>query len=295
MSFTSKGNERPYKAGLEGPISSIHSTKTGELVAVCNSVVYQLNTSNGKANQIGQLPAKTTFLALDKLHQVWAATETGLLNVSTNKYFAPKESLNRYYKWQPVPDATLLDRNDVLWLGFGQGEWGGNLYAFDTQKQAFIPVSFRDSLACLSPVNSFCQVGSQVYLSGAVAHGTSSGCITRLDGFQAQHVFNSSGDKNYRTVTFGSEEGEYIRALAYNAAEQRCYYYSQNGIFKGSITTDLSKASAWQLVWSPTWPGPAKQHTEASKMDFTSDNKLVLLIRNGALGIWDGQIFQLVP
>lgn len=132
-----------------------------------------------------------------------------------------------------------------------KGEWGGNLQAFDTRNQRFKTILFEDSLACLIPVTAFCQVKNQVYMAGSVAHAGSSGCITRFEGVTARPVFTSNEDMNFRFVNFGIPEGELITAITYNEAKDVLYYYSQNGIFEGRISGDLSKAAAWKLLCVP--------------------------------------------
>ncbi|UOQ77333.1 hypothetical protein MUN84_00980 [Hymenobacter sp. 5516J-16] len=294
-SFTSAGEERPLSTTLKVPITSIHATGKDELLVVCGQDIYLLNSKTQACTYEAKLPPKTVFIARDNRKQIWAATETGLLNVATNQSFVPDSTLNHYYKWRPQPSAALLDSYNILWIGFDMGEWGGNLQVFDTNLQRFVPVDFADTLGRLCPVNSFCEAKTQMYLSGAVAHGSNSSCITRFDKLQAKRVFNSSWRENYRTMVFGDPGGEYISTIAYSPTENRLYYNSQNGIYRAPINMELHQQDAWQLVCAPmsSWPTDRRQHV--SKMVFTSDNKLVLLVENNALGIWDGRILTLIP
>jgi ligand-binding sensor domain-containing protein len=300
-SFSSNGDEKAVNLTLKQPITALRTGRMGSIIFSAGNEVFVLDTKSLVYRSQSKLPINTYLLAQDSRGHMWAATKDGLLNTTTNQNFIPDSTLNQYYKWRPDPDASLLDTNDFLWVGFGQGEWGGNLHVFDTKNQRFVLLAFTDPLACLNPVKAFCQIDSQVYMSGSVMHFTTSGCITRFESLQAKHVFNSSWKKNYRTSTYGTAEGEYIGPIAYSKSEKSIYYYSQNGVFKASVAADLSDQAAWQLVFSPRLRWSSGQRDAVGSpmnvrsMTFTSDNKLVLLTQNNGIGIWDGRVFKLIP
>jgi hypothetical protein len=299
--LSSLGDELPLSLSRNASFKSLVYLGHDTLIVTTNNAVSLLNTKNLVWKKLTVLPEKTTFLARDQKQQLYAATDKGIINLTSGKSFLPVYTLNDYYKWKPEIDASFLDSAGILWIGFGRGEWGGNLHAFNTKTQNFESVIFKDSLACLNPVKAFCQVKNQVYMTSSVMHFGIAGCITRLEGFSARHVFNSYDELNYRVVINGEKIGEYIGSLAYNNNKASLYYYSQSGVFEGKLDDDLSKAESWQLLFAPKLHWQSGQRDAVGspvnvlKMVSTHSGKLVLLTQNDGIGIWDGRVFQLIP
>jgi hypothetical protein len=298
QAFNSEGTALPQKIHLASSGVSLHAATSDSILAHAGGKVLLVNTTTLTSKVVTSLPDSVPLLARDKHRRLWAAGDSGLVQVSTGQTYVPDSTQNQYYKWIPEPSASLLDAAGRLWIGFGMGEWGGNLHVFDTETQRFEYIDFRKSDACLAPVKSFCQVAGQVYMSCGVMHFFTFGCITRFDAGKPKPVLISSYEKNYRT-TNGQHAGEYLGPIAYTTKE--VYYYSQNGVFRGELSNDLSKVDAWKLVFKPRlhWTSGQRDAIGAPinvrKMAFTADGKLVLLAPNDGIGIWDGKTFKLIP
>lgn len=298
MAFSSDGTVLSRKLQLPSPTVSLQAASGDSILAHTGGKVLLIDTKNLTSKVVANLPDSVPLLARDKHRRLWAAGEKGLVLVGTSQVYVPDSTQNQYYKWLPAPAASLLDTTGRLWIGFGMGEWGGNLHVFNTETQRFDFVNFRNSQACLAPVKSFCQAASHVYMSCGVMHFFTFGCITRFDGEQPKPVLTSSYEKNYRTIN-GQHAGEYLGPIAQDKGV--LYYYSQNGVFSGKIGTDLAKVESWQLVFKPRlhWTSGQRDAVgspiNVSKMAVTADGKLVLLAPNDGVGIWDGKTFNLLP
>jgi hypothetical protein len=298
VAFSSAGLALSRKVQLASSGISLHVATGDSILAHAGGKVILFDTKTLASKTVASLPDSVPLLARDKHRRLWAAGDKGLMQVGTSQTYVPDSTQNHYYKWLPEPSASLLDSFGRLWIGFGMGEWGGNLHVFNTETQRFEYVDFRKSEACLAPVKSFCQVADQVYMSCGVMHFTTFGCITCFDAGHPKPVFISSYEKNYRTIN-GQHVGEYLGPITY--ANKELYYYSQNGIFKGVLGTSLAKVEDWKLVFKPLLHWTSGQvdaigsPINVQKMGFTANGKLVLLAPNDGIGIWDGNSFKLLP
>lgn len=298
LAFDSNGAAMPAKLYLASPGISLHATNGDSIAAHAGGKIFVISTKTLSNRVAASLPDTIPLLACDNYRCFWAAGAKGLMRVGTGQTYVPDSTQNHYYKWMPDPSASLLDTSGRLWLGFGMGEWGGNLHVFNTETQRFEYTDFRKSDACLAPVKSFCQVADQVYMSCGVMHFFTFGCITRFEAAHPMPVLTSSYEKNFRTRA-GEHEGEYLGPVA--STGNALYYYSQNGVFKGELGTDLSKIESWTLLFQPRLHWTSGQRDaigspmNVSKMAFTTDGKLVLLAPNDGVGIWDGKEFKLLP
>ena len=301
LAFNSNGTALPYKLHLASPGVSLHVADGDSILAHAGGKVFCIDTKTLSSQIIASLPDTIPLLARDKYRRLWAASAKGLVQVITGQMYMPDSTQNNYYKWLPDPSASLLDVNGRLWIGFGMGEWGGNLQVFNTGTQRFDYIDFRKSDACLAPVKSFCQVANQIYMSCGVMHFLTFGCITRFDAEKPKPVFISDGEKNYRFNANRQKAGEYLGPIAYNTVDSNLYYYSQNGVFRAEVSSDLSKVKSWKLAFKPRlhWTSGQRDAVgspmNVSKMAVTADGKLVLLAPNDGVGVWDGKTFNLLP
>src|SRR5690606_29864490 len=118
----------------------------------------------------------------------FSITEKGIQNLATNKIYFNSKSLNNQIqykdKWDK-PYCGYIDKNDVIWLGFGYGEWGGNLFAFETNKKKFLDLSLDDFRIELFPIKSFFEDSTSVYISAGLQHMMTSGIIVKMDNQKA--------------------------------------------------------------------------------------------------------------
>jgi len=192
-----------------------------------------------------------------------------------------------------------MDKIDRIWLGFGYGEWGGDLHVFNTGSKEFEKPRLNKFDIALWPVKSFFEDKSTVYLSSGLDHMMASGIIVKFDdSLSASVVFESGYGNEVRQTskdsTLRSMNGEYIGPAVYNSFNNSIYYYSQNGIFKGELSKDLSKIKNWDLVikpklhWNNGQPDAVGSPMNVLKLEIIDGDRFVLLSQNDGIGFYDG-------
>lgn len=213
----------------------------------------------------------------------YAITEGGILDVSANKKYFGKNSLNHQINFKEgwgAPSCYFIDKRDNIWLGFGFGEWGGELIVFNTVSKEFITPALNNFRISLWPIKSFFQDSSGVYLSAGLMHFSTSGIIVKFENFKATILFDSHID------------GEYMGPATFNSFDNSIYFYSHNGIFRGSKTKDLSKIENWEKILQPKlrWKN-GQQDAVGSPMNVfkltcIDENQLVFLSQNDGIGFF---------
>lgn len=248
---------------------------------------------------------------------VYLVTTKGITDLKGEKYYLPDSSfqLNRQLRgWWSKPSAVLADAQGNIWIGGEYGEWGGELFIFNTEKKEFIrPVLNNFSLE-LNPIKSFFAEGKTVYVSCDRMEISASGGIVKFNNYQCSPVFESH-DSYKDTVMMLKEviyeepkltpmkimvAGEEIGPVAFNQSDKCIYFYCQYGIYKGDPSTDLSVIANWKKISTPKlyWKN-GKLNTAGSpwnmlEMAFAPNGKLYLLTKNDGIGVYDGTSFSLL-
>lgn len=266
---------------------------------------------------IGRTTNKLTNIIFNSHNTCFGVTNLGIVDIETGKCYFPADSLsgNSYvrYKnsWFHAP-TCFIDHQDKLWLGFDHGEWGGDVFAFDTRKKTFIPLKTAAVNMAMNPVDGFCEAEGHVYMSGGLSHiSLTHGSIVKFTDNVAYSILES---KDVETpVKVGSDKltgkvekwitwtgGHQIGPITYNARNNCLYFYSQNGIFKGRLKARLGDINQWKNVLKPQlkW-GSGRHNTVGSpmnvlKMEFTPNGALVFLAEYDGLGIYDGKSLHFI-
>jgi len=238
-------------------------------------------------------------IVFDSKNMGFAIFDKGIEDLITKKFYFTNKSLNHQInskdKWGK-PYCHFIDKNEVIWLGFGYGEWGGNLFAFQTKTKKFLDLSLGDFEIELNPIKSFFEDSNSVYISAGLQHMMTSGIIVRFDNLKATTIFNSeshwsepTGKDSIKTMI----DGEYIGPTTYNSFNNSIYFYSQNGIFSGNLSKDLSKIENWKLVVKPTlhWksgqPNAVGSPMNVLKITIIDKDKFIFLSQNDGIGFFD--------
>ncbi|MCX6217756.1 hypothetical protein [Spirosoma sp.] len=263
---------------------------------------------------------KLTSIVFNSQNQGFLVTDKGIVDAQTRTTYFPDSSFYtnsqiRYKRGWFYPPVSFLDHQDNLWLGFDHGEWGGDVFAFDTHKRAFRRLKTEQLGMTMSPVNGFCDDQQQVYMSGGVSHMfLTHGSISRFTNDVATPVLQSKDKEtpvdvvmeDPRTGKEGKKQlitwkgGHRIGPMAYNPVNKCLYFYSQFGIFKGSPTADLSDIKQWQNVlklnlrWTANSPYAAGPAMNVLKMKFTSNGTLLFLTEHNGLGVYDGKNLRFI-
>ena len=312
--LTSAGKIGVYDAdGNQQHLPIVESVKAQHLAVDGDNVVAQIGPDIQRWNSkltiwetIGKLPRNVFGLVVNSQHQVFAITSLGVLNVATGYSKMPDSSPNdqlRQLTGFEAPAAYFLDRQDNLWIGFGYGEWGGNVFTYNTIKNKFVDLKFNKFEINLRPIKSFFQFNSAVGVSSGLQHMSNSGTLASFQNLSAQLIYDSRADidttaKNKRESWYNQP---YVGPATYEPQDDCLYFYSNKGVFKGKSTADLSKLNNWQLLFTPKlhWqggqPDAVGSPMNVLKMLSLGDGKLVLLTQNDGVGIWDGNTFKLLP
>jgi len=282
-------------------IIAIALDKKGNVItANANKKLELLNQQSLKLIKIKQSKDQIYNMVFSKDNKIYLITSKGINNVSTGKIYPPDTTvkLNHQVRGWSNPSAIFMDKDDNIWLGYGFGEWGGELYIFSTKQSKFLKLAMNN--CCLEPVQSIFADDNSIYISSGLDHMETSGCITKIDNFHCSQVFSSNTYWKGNSANKQPITGEYIGPALFNKKDNAIYFYSQNGIFKGNVDRDLSQINAWTKIATPKlhWTyGQAKaagSPMNVIKMEYASNGKLFLLTVNDGIGVYDGKNFSLL-
>lgn len=300
-------NGNKQRLPLVEAVKAQHLVVDGDnVVAQIGSAVQRWNSQAAAWEFIGKLPKNVFGLAVNSQHHVFAITNLGVLTITTGQSkmpaSSPNDQIRQLTEFGP-PTTYFIDNQDNLWIGFGYGEWGGNVFAYDTRKERFVDLKFNKFEINARPVKSFFQLKTDVGVSSGLQHMSNSGTIASFHDSSAQLIYDTRADidttaKNKRDSWFNQL---YVGPATYDAQADYLYFYSNRGVFKGKATTDLAKLSNWQLLFTPKlhWrggqPDAVGSPMNVLKILSLGDGKLALLTQNDGIGVWDGNEFKLLP
>ena len=305
----------------DAPAVALSADRQGNIVVGDTNHLLKAYDEKQKAwHQLTRYSGKFINIVFNSQNKCFLITDKGIVDVLSNTSYFPDSSLSknnqlRYTGSWFLPPVCFMDHQDKLWLGFNHGEWGGDVFAFDTRKRVFSPLQTDSLQMTMNPVNGFCEDQQSVYMSGGVSHMfLTHGSVARFTNGVATSVLQSrdretpvemiiedpkTGKKQKRTGN-AWRGGHHIGPGAYNPANKSLYFYSQNGFFKGSLTADLSDIKQWENILKPTltWtggsPNAAGPAMNVLKMQFTADGTLLFLTEHEGLGIYDGKALRFI-
>jgi ligand-binding sensor domain-containing protein len=281
-------------------ITAIGTDRKGQIIVTeKNRNVDILDDNKLTFRKIFTSSALVYAIVFDQSNQLYLITGKGIVNIATRKIYLADSTfhLNHQLRGWSKPSSVSMDTDDNIWVGSGYGEWGGDLFVFSTTEKKFIKPVLNKFRIELFPVKSIFNDGKSVYISCGLQHMMTSGCIVKFDKLQCSSVFFSESHwYKEKEMT----EGEYIGPALYNNVDSCIYFYSQNGIFKGSHKNDLSNISAWtkvaspKLHWTSGQPDAVGSPMNVLKMTFDGNGKLFLITQNDGIGVLEGQTFHLL-
>ncbi len=241
---------------------------------------------------------KIQFLFADSRNDYWAVTPQGVFNPMGQAVYSPNTSSFAYNnEWPDLswePQCACLDDNDKLWIGFNKGEFGGDLYCFDTSKKIFIDYSFpshdkKDEDSTGPSLQSiFCVAKGSVFMTSGLNHFLpGEGRLYKFMGTKGEVVFDWSTQP--KKLINGWEMEEYVGPGCYNSQTKKLYYYSDRGFFRQKGTGEVIEG--WDLLIKPdlNW-GAGKYQTgpamNVTQFDFVSGEDFVFTTSSDGLGIF---------
>lgn len=277
----------------------ITKDKAGNVVtANKRKEIKKFDQSRNAWKVIGKYDAEPFSILVSSKGSCFSITEKGIQDLTTNKFYFNSKSLNHqiHYKnkWSK-PYCTYIDKHDIIWLGFGYGEWGGNLFSFETNNKKFLDLSLDGFDIELFPIKSFFEDSTSLYISAGLDHMMTSGIIVKIDNLKAEILYNSESHWLNQEKRDSMIDGEYIGPSTFSSYNNSIYFYSQNGIFLGDKSKDLSKSENWTKVISPklSWkygqPDAVGSPMNVLKLCIIDKARFVFLSQNNGIGFYDGQ------
>jgi hypothetical protein len=193
------------------------------------------------------------------------------------------------------PSAAFVDSHDNIWLGFDGGEWGGSITVFSTEKLKYLDVKKNYHDCYVSPVRSFFEIASTLYVTTSLQHFSIHSRIIKITN-RCLNVFASPDPRDEDSLSkfkngelFAEPSALYLGPSVYNSADSCIYFYCQSGVFKGSIGKDLSLFKNWVRVIDPnfTWyygmPHAVGFGMNVSKLFFAGNKLFIVSPANGIL------------
>jgi ligand-binding sensor domain-containing protein len=137
------------------------------VIGTRNKYIKVYDSASQSWKTMGKYNGNLYAITFDSRNDCYLITSNGLVNLYQHTIYWPDSTLNRTFSRIDIKvqllSALYMDPQDDLWLGFDQGEWGGDLFVFDTHLKRFnLP---RLTAYSLDPIRSICSGGSWTYVS----------------------------------------------------------------------------------------------------------------------------------
>lgn len=259
-----------------------------------NHDVWRRHEQTNTSETLARFHGRPLGMVLDSQDNIYFITDKGIEDARSGEVYFSNISLNNQIRIRDNwgnPYCYYIDRQDRIWLGFGYGEWGGNLFIFDTVSKTFLTPDLNDFRITLWPIKSFFEDNGAVYASAGLQHlMMTNGIIIKFDNLKASVLLES--DEKMKDGVM--ESGEYIGPAAFSPADSSVWFYSQHGVFKGNKNKDLSKLVNWQLVFKPqlNWqygqPDAVGSPMNVTRLIPIDRTRFVLLSVNDGAVYYDG-------
>lgn len=245
-------------------------------------------------------------IVFNSKNECYIVTDKGIERAKNHTLYFSNKTLNRQTRiidsWG-TPYCYYMDTNDKIWIGFGYGEWGGNLFIFNTTNHTFETPDLGTFRISLSPIKSFFEDESSVYLSSGLQHMMNSGSIIKFDNLKASTLLKS--DSHWKNPNAKNQDkvwvsAEYIGPATYNKHTKSFYFYSQKGIFKGDKSKDLTDINNWEVIFKPKLQWEYGQRDAVGspmnvlKLEILSKEKLIFLSQKDGIGYYDGTTLKML-
>ena len=212
---------------------------------------------------------------------------SGMVAITIKRFLFFSYSRPAKYNFMP-PKYSFIDSQDRIWMGNTFGEFGTILNVFDSKKQKEIDPDIFESYGELSLQSVVEDDKKNVYITSGLQHMINFGSIYKIVNGKAVTIFNSL---DYKPDTL--EGNLYIGPGAFNVKEQKLYFATQMGIYKATVPekgkiTVLEKVFSPELIYNRENLAIGMQMA-IKKMEFTADNRLVLLTSNNGILVYDGK------
>lgn len=250
---------------------------------------------------IGTYDLPPLGVVVDSRGGCFTITEKGIQDVASKQVYFDTHSINRQItlrdKWFGI-NCFYIDKQDVIWIGFDYGEWGGNLFAFQTPTRTFSTLSLIDVNLELMSIKQFTGNDSSVYIITRKDHMETGSTIIKADQLKLSTLFSS---QPYWSDPIGPRrsqiriQGEGIEAASFNPFTNQLYFYTSHCLFRSQTNKDLSTLDGWENLM----PERARKQTANAaarpvalrliSLEMTGKNRFIFLTHNHLAGWSDGK------
>lgn len=297
---TRTGERTRKKVPADVPVKILTTDNTGVPVIMDDSGrIRRYNAPDNTWSDVAMCNPGIYSIVFDSKGNAYTIASEGITDLATKQTYYINNSLNHQVQFRDAwrkPACWFMDRTNHIWIGWGFGEWGGELIVFDTDRKKFMSPEFDNSFRItLWPVQSFFEDDRAVYLSAGMMHFSTKGGIVKFESFRGKPLFISETHWNNNVQSDSMTEGEYIGPAAYNPYSRSLYFYSHNGFFRGDVSGDLSDARNWekivqpQLQWTSGQPDAVGSPMNVTKLSVIDKDRFVFLSTNDGIGLFDGK------
>jgi hypothetical protein len=243
---------------------------------------------------LGNYPNYLCGITFDHANTCYLITSRGIVELGTKQTYLPDSGLNKqtpYHGSWPTGQLTYhTDEQDNIWVGLRYGEWGGDLFVFNTRLKRFLPLTLNGFNIESKPIQCICSNGEDVFISTGLDHFTTSGSMIRVKNYKASIIFDSSpySDAHRKDTSF---IGEYIGPTSFNEIDHCLYFYSQHGFFRGDPDKDISTIEKWEkiaqprLKWSSGQMNAVGSPMNVRKIAFYHNSQMAFLTQLNGIGL----------
>lgn len=186
-------------------------------------------------------------VAFNSKNEAYAITRDGVWGGSFKKALFPDTSLNkntgRVLKGWFANPVVFVDRSDNIWIAFGHGEWGGEVFIFDTRLNKFFLPGIDAEQAILLPVKCFFESAGGVYAITGISHMSSvRSAVVCLDKSKSEVICHRSNEYS-DTGNYEIEKDEAcvdVDIASVDETGRNVCTVSSCGIFKADIDSLIS-------------------------------------------------------
>jgi hypothetical protein len=148
-----------------------------------NNKIQVLDQQNFTRKTVAKFDSILYGLTFDSQNNCYLLTAKGIVDIAKHRTYLSNTSLNQSVRYQAgvmvKPDAYFMDEEDNIWIGFGHGEWGGDLFVFNTRTKKFIKLNECFKVG-IEPVKSIFEANGNVYISTGLMHMLVNSSIERV-------------------------------------------------------------------------------------------------------------------
>ena len=240
--------------------SAIHIDKKDNIhVGFENGLVMRINDSDKSWQEIAKIKHPVLSIHSNTRNNYFVILKRGIYDIEHKDTFFPQK-INftssfaiKGSEWEP--SCSFLDSQDNLWIGFDQGEFGGDLYVFNTIEKKFVNYFLeitkggkkKEEAYCPPIISVFEDNKRNIFITSGLEHiGLIEGKIIKFSDFKGKVIYDRSG-----AGINGEKNGEYIGPGQFNQYSNRIYYYSDMGFFREKSLDKNNDFIGWGKIFTP--------------------------------------------